>query len=160
MLDGRLERALELWNEGVGVTEIARAIGHGATPDAVIGKARRAHWPAHPHPPLGMETRAALKAADPRTARNTEAQRERRAAQRAQKRNEWGETPMVVACEPQRLAVPTPRFSVCQWISGDGRPWRKCEAPTEGGSSYCAEHHRRARERRPHAGAAEHGVRW
>jgi hypothetical protein len=159
MCDGRLERARALWDEGVGVTEIARAIGHGATPDAVIGKARRQHWPPHPVQPNGVAVRAALKA-DPRTARNTETQRARRAAQRAQQRNEWGETPVREAVRPERLAVPTPRFSVCQWISGDGRPWRKCEAPTEGGSSYCAEHHRRARERRPHAGAAEHGVRW
>jgi hypothetical protein len=148
MLDGRLERALELWNEGLSCLEIARRIGHGCTSDAVIGKARRAHWPPHPHPPLGMETRAALKA-DPRTARNTETQRERRAAQRAQQRNEWGETPMVVACEPQKLAVPTATFSRCQWPITEIPPHRFCDAPVPGKGPYCEQHRARSRERRP-----------
>jgi hypothetical protein len=148
MLDGRLERARALWDEGVGVTEIARAIGHGATPDAVIGKARRAHWPPHPHQPLGMATRAALKA-DPRTARNTETQRERRAAQRAQQRNQWGETPLVVACEPQRLAEPTATFSRCQWPITEIPPHRFCDAPVPGTGPYCAHHNSEANVRRP-----------
>jgi hypothetical protein len=150
MCDGRLERARALWDEGVGVTEIARRIGHGATPDAVIGKARRAHWGPHPVPPLGMETRAALKAADPRTARNTETQRERRAERRKERaEGQQVETPPRVACEPQRLAVPTATFSRCQWITSDGRPWAMCDAAAVDGGPWCAEHKAVAWVRRP-----------
>jgi hypothetical protein len=54
-----------------------------------------------------------------------------------------------VACEPQRLAVPTATFSRCQWPVTEDRPHRLCEAVVEGKGPYCEQHRTRARERRP-----------
>jgi hypothetical protein len=135
MLDGRLERARALWVEGVGVTQIARRIGHGCTRHALIGKAHREGWPPHPHPPqYGRGNR--------KVERQAERREERREGRKAA-------TPLRVACEPQRLAVPTATFSRCQWITSDGRPWAMCEAVVAGVGPYCEEHRTRSRERRP-----------
>jgi hypothetical protein len=147
MLDGRLERARALWVEGVGVAEIVRRIGHGCTRSAVTGKAHRLDWPPHPHPPQYGG----------RGNRKVERQAERRAERREGRK---AATPLRVACEPQRLAVPTATFTRCQWITSDGRPWAMCDAPVPGTGPYCEEHRAVAFVRRPHAGAAEHGVRW
>jgi hypothetical protein len=147
MLDGRLERARALWVEGVGVTQIARRIGHGCTRHALIGKAHREGWPPHAHPPQYGG----------RGNRKLERQAERRAERREGRK---APTPLRVACEPQRLAVPTPLFRCCQWPRGERPDWRWCDAPTAGGGPYCEAHRAMAFVRRPHAGAAEHGVRW
>jgi hypothetical protein len=154
MRGGRLERARRLWDEGVSCRDIAAAIGHGCTPDAIIGKARRQHWPAHPKPPNGVAERAALKA-DVRYGRTAEYQRKRR-----KEADPWGEKPDRLPVRPERLAVPTPLFRRCQWPRGERPDWRWCDAPTVDGGPWCAEHKAVAWVRRPHAGAAEHGVRW
>jgi hypothetical protein len=136
MLDGRLERARALWVEGVGVTQIARRIGHGCTRHALIGKAHREGWPPHPHPPqYGGRGNRKLE-------RQAERRQERREGRKAA-------TPPRVACEPQRLAVPTPLFRTCQWPVTEMPPHRFCDAPVPGTGPYCEEHRARSRERRP-----------
>jgi GcrA cell cycle regulator len=147
MLDGRLERARALWVEGVDVTQIARRIGHGCTRHALIGKAHREGWPPHPHPPqYGGRGNRKLE-------RQGERREERREGRKAP-------TPLRVTGEPQRLAVPTAVFRTCQWPRGERPDWRWCDAATVDGGPWCAEHKAVAWVRRPHAGAAEHGVRW
>jgi GcrA cell cycle regulator len=135
---GRLERARRLWDEGVSCRDIAAAIGHGCTADAVIGKARRQHWPPHPRPPNGVAERAALKA-DVRYGRTAEYQRKRR-----KEADPWGEKPDRLPVRPEPLAVPTLVFSRCQWAHGDSPDWRWCDAPALAGKPYCADHMARA----------------
>jgi GcrA cell cycle regulator len=143
MRGGRLARARQLWDEGMAVRDIAAAIGHGCTADAVIGKARRAGWLPHPRPPNGVAERAALKA-DVRYGRTAEYQRKRRKAA-----DPWGAKPAAVACQPERLAVPTLAFRTCQWPQGERGDWRWCDAPAIEGKPYCAEHMARAFVGRP-----------
>jgi hypothetical protein len=139
MLDGRLERARALWDDGVGVTEIARRIGHGCTRDALIGKAHRLGWPPHPHPPQygGRGNRKIERQAE----RRLERRKERREGQQAA-------TPEHAAVRPLPLAVPTARFSVCQWPAGERGDWQFCGAVVAGAGPYCEEHRTRSRERR------------
>jgi hypothetical protein len=42
--------------------------------------------------------------------------------------------------EAPRLPMPTTK--TCQYLPGDGPPWRFCDEPSEDGS-YCAEHYRK-----------------
>jgi GcrA cell cycle regulator len=136
MRGGRLQKARALWDDGIGVTEIARRIGHGCTRDALIGKAHRLGWPPHPHPPQygGRGNRKVERQAERRT--------ERREGRKAA-------TPPRVACEPQRLGVPTATFSRCQWPITEIPPHRFCDAVVAGTGPYCEQHRARSRERRP-----------
>jgi hypothetical protein len=153
MRGGRLERARRLWDEGLSCRDIAAAIGHGCTADAVIGKARRAGWLPHPKPPNGVAERAAALKAGVRYGRTAEYQRKRR-----KEADPWGEKPPRAPSEPEKLAVPTLVFSRCQWPTTDDRPHRFCEAVVAGAGPYCEAHARRAHERTPHRGDAMWGV--
>jgi hypothetical protein len=47
---------------------------------------------------------------------------------------------------PRQLAVPTVRFSSCQFLLSDGPPWRFCDAPVEQErAAYCGKHQQRCR---------------
>jgi hypothetical protein len=47
-----------------------------------------------------------------------------------------------VAPEPATVFL-SPTRGGCQWIEGSGPPWRFCDAPAVGKSSWCATHHAR-----------------
>jgi GcrA cell cycle regulator len=153
MANGRLQKARRLWDEGLSCRDIAAAIGHGCTADAIIGKARRQHWPPHPKPPNGVAERAAALKAGVRYGRTAEYQRKRRKTA-----DPWGAKPLRVPCEPEKLAAPTLAFSVCQWPQGERGDWRWCDAPAIAGKPYCAQHQARAHERTPHRGDVMWGV--
>ncbi|HEY2416597.1 MAG TPA: hypothetical protein VGH84_01665 [Steroidobacteraceae bacterium] len=111
--------ARTLWDEGLSCSAIAWRVG--TTKSCIVGFAHRRGFPPRPSP-IGRR-KGEVREAQPRA---PDAPR--------------------VACRPQPLAVPTPAFGSCQWISGgdDRRRWTMCGEPTANGSSYCDWHHRQA----------------
>jgi hypothetical protein len=168
MLDGRLERARALWDEGVSAGQIAARIGHGCTKSALVGKAHRQGWPPRPSP-IGQYVAEVREAAErvpdkphhrpapyPSEAPHAvSARAARRAAKRAATKPSAA---LRVACKPDVLGVPTAAFRGCQWPTTDARPWQFCDAPTVNGGPWCPEHHKCAHERTPHRGDAMWGV--
>jgi hypothetical protein len=59
---------------------------------------------------------------------------------------------------PAPIARTVSPFKTCQFITTDGRPWTKCEAETQPGSSYCLHHHERC-HRKPEEVARERAER-
>jgi GcrA cell cycle regulator len=151
---GGAERARRLWDAGVATSEIGRQCG--CTKSAIVGYAHRNGFPPRPSP-IGR-VREEVREAVPRVPdrphhKPVEGATPKRRHQRVR----------LIPKPPQPVYVPpapTPRFSGCQFIAGDGRPWTCCGAAAVAGKPYCSEHLARVFVRRPHAGAAEHGVRW
>jgi hypothetical protein len=123
--------ARELWDAGTHTAVIGRAVG--TTSDAIVGFAHRNGWPRHPKQPTGglrRVTRAGLEGAPQPVPKP---RRPPKPAPEPKLRRE--------ACRPEPLAVPTARFSGCQFIAGDDRrTWRFCDAPVVPQGVYCAEH--------------------
>jgi GcrA cell cycle regulator len=140
MRGGRLACARRLWDEGLSATQIAVAVGHGATKSAIVGKAHRMGWPPRPSP-IG---------------RTREEQREARARMpdKPHHKGASGAKPKrvrkpvrAIPKPPEHVyvpALPTPAFSCCQWPLGDRPDWRWCDAPAIAGKPYCAQHMARA----------------
>jgi hypothetical protein len=139
---GGAELARELWGAGVRCVDIGREVG--TTPDAIVGFAHRHGWPPHPKQPTGglrRVTRADLEGAPQQAPKPRRPPRLAPPAAPAVAAPKPPRGPRREACNPAPLAVPTARFSGCQWIEGHGRPWRMCDAPVVGpGCVYCAEH--------------------
>jgi hypothetical protein len=121
MTDEAVALARVLWDEGVVASAIAQRIG--VTKDTLLGLVHRRGWPARPSP-IGVR-KAPLKP-PPKP-----------------------QPDLKVACKPQPLAVPTPAFRTCQWISGsDRRTWTMCGAPAVKGA-WCEACYRRVYVRPP-----------
>jgi hypothetical protein len=138
---GGAERARELWDAGTHTAVIGREVG--TTSDAIVGFAHRHGWPPHPRQPVGAEWRAQRKA-DQAAQQALELAPHRKPAPPpapAVAAPKPPRGPRREACNPEPLAVPTARFSGCQYITGHGRPWRMCGEPVAGpGGVWCAEH--------------------
>jgi hypothetical protein len=147
MLDGRLERARALWDEGMSAGLIAKAIGHGCTKSSVVGKAHRQGWPPRPSP-IGQYVAEVREAAE-RVPDKPHHRPSGSGKPRRKPADPYGEKPAAVPCQPLALAVPTATFSRCQWPDGHRGDWRFCEAVVAGAGPYCEEHRTRSRERRP-----------
>lgn len=147
--DATVGRLRALWDEGHSAAEIGRCMG--TSKNAVVGKARRLHFPARPSPirvagdspakrptprPPGPKLAAiTLRAATPpvqtiRTQQPHISPTSERASQT---------TPLrATAASPK----PAARFGPCCWpIGNPGTPtFRFCDRPAPLGKSYCAEH--------------------
>jgi hypothetical protein len=138
---GGAELAREWWDAGVRTVDIGREVG--TTSDAIVGFAHRHGWPPHPRQPVGAAWRAQRKAAQaaqqppkPGSRRKPVAKPAPAVAAPVAARG-----PRREACRPEPLAVPTARFSGCQWLDGDDRrTWEMCGAPVVPQGVYCAEH--------------------
>jgi GcrA cell cycle regulator len=156
MLDGRLERARALWDEGVSAGQIAARIGHGCTKSSIVGKAHRSGWPPRPSPIgryLAEVREAAERVPDKPHHKAVEGATPKRRHQRVRP----------IPKPPQPVYVPpapTLVFRSCQWPLGHPkeRGFRFCEAAALEGKPYCQHHNTVAHERTPHRGDAMWGV--
>jgi GcrA cell cycle regulator len=142
MANGRLGKARRLWDQGLSATQIAAAVGHGATKSAIVGKAHRLRWPSRPSP-IGR-TADEVREATARVPDKPHHRPSRAGKPRRKPADPWGEKPDRLPVRPERLAVPTAVFSVCQWPQGERGDWRWCDAPAIEGKPYCPEHMARA----------------
>jgi GcrA cell cycle regulator len=141
---GGAELARELWDAGVRTADIGREVG--TTSDAIVGFAHRHGWGPHPKQPVGAEWRAQRKAAQAAQQAPTPVPRRKPAPPPAPAvaAPKPPRGPRREACNPAPLAVPTRRFSGCQWLDGDDRrSWEMCGAPVGPQGVYCAEHYER-----------------
>lgn len=161
--DEMIIRLRALWDEGVSTAEIGRRLG--VSKNAAVGKAHRLDLPERPSPinfpsqpraPKPVRVRAAPSL--PTLACLVPAVPAPNIPTRATHRE-----PTPVQLPRPVIAVPKPAiapssFKTCQWIYGDSRPARFCEAATQAPSSYCAEHHARCYTTRAAYGYGEPAV--
>ena len=116
---GAEARVRELWRIGLSMSAIAERMG--CTKNAISGYIHRNGFDPRPSPiqPSPRSKAHPKRATRPRA------------------------RPLAPKPPPEPVALPVAAFRSCQWIEGNDRPWRFCEAPTVRGTAWCSEHQAR-----------------
>lgn len=156
--DGQVETLKSMWREGGSASEIARALGNGATRNTVIGKVHRLKLDARSNTVVRAEKatapivrRTSPSAPPPRPARPHGNKGQPKAAA-IQHRVAMAEAkPPVAMPVPKGLPEPSERLRLsdvagrCKWCEGDPlTPDHSfCGQPVKGGTSWCPSHYSR-----------------
>lgn len=132
--EDQVNQLRELWESGLSSAKIGQKLG--MSKNAIVGKARRLSLSSRPSP-IGASGSTSLPAEWP-PASPIMHPRQPAAGDAS--------PPKVVRQHTPRPSRPVPPVVVfgpvrqCTWLEGERQPYRRCDAPTVPGKSWCPEH--------------------